>query len=67
MPVIVDYGAEKEQASPGRSKDDDVLGRTVRQRQGLAALQQQELDRITRHLTIIANEEVVGGSIESGD
>ena len=61
MPVIVYYGAEKEQASLGRSEDHHALKRVVRQPQGLAAPHQQQLDRIARHFAIIADEEVVGG------
>ena len=67
MPVIVYYGAEKEQASLGRSEDHHALKRVVRQPQGLAAPHQQQLDRIARHFAIIADEEVVGGGVESGD
>jgi len=67
MRVIIDYGADKEQASLRWSEDDHVLERVARQGQGLTALQHQELHRIACNFAIVANKEVVGGCIESGD
>jgi len=65
MRVIIDYGADREQASLRRSEDDHVLERVVRQGQGLTALQHQELHRIACNFAIVANKEVVGGGIET--